>query len=102
MENTNPVKLASLTLDIPYKRAGNVISQHQVLFDIYKDAANFRAVPQLNEDERRMANLPETLVFFFENGKVKSPRKIDGNFHVIEALVARLHKTSVLDISSGD
>lgn len=97
MEKNNVVKMASLVVDVPYKGAGNVIRQHPVTFDIYKEEAVFKAVPQLPEDERRKANLPEELVFTYEDGKPQSPRRIDGNFHVIEDLVAKLQQTSVLN-----
>ena len=100
MENTNTIKLASFEVDVPYKGAGNVIRQRSIVFDVFRDETQFKAVPQLPEEERRKASLPEELLFFYENGKPRSPRKLDGNFHIIEEIVAKLKQTSVLDISS--
>ena len=97
METPKAIKLASLSVEVPYKGAGNVIRQHLVPFDVYREEEVYKAVPLLPEDERRKANLPPELVFFYENGKPRSPRKIDGNFHVIEDIVAKLKQTSVLD-----
>jgi hypothetical protein len=102
METPKGIKLASLSVNVPYKGAGNVIRQHEIPFDVYKEEALYKAVPQLSKDERRKANLPEELVFFYENGKPRSPRKIDGNFHVIEDIVAKLQQTSVLDAFTAD
>ena len=98
MENTHILKLASYTVDVPCKGAGNVIRQQPVQFDVFKEEAGYKAIPQLTEEERRTANLPEELVFFIEGGRPKSPRKIDGNFHIIEELVAKLQQTSILDV----
>ena len=100
MENTNTIKLASFEVDVPYKGAGNVIRQRSVVFDVFKEDTQFKAVPHLPEEERRQANLPEALIFFYENGRPRSPRKLDGNFHVIEEIVARLQQTSILDMPS--
>lgn len=102
MENHTGIKLASCTVDVPYKGAGNVIRQNQVPFDVFKEEAIYKAVPQLPEAERRKANLPETLVFFFEEGRLRSPRKTDGNFHVIEDIVAKLQDAKALAGISGD
>jgi len=97
----NNIKLASYSIDVPYKGAGNVIRQHPVLFDVFKDDTHFNAVPQLSLDERRKANLPEALLFSYENGKAQSTRKLDGNFHIIEEIVAKLQQTSVLNVATG-
>lgn len=91
------VKIANVVVSVPYKGAGNVIRQNEVSFDVYKAEDAYRAVPLLAEDERRAANLPPELNFSIVNGKPESSRKIDGNFHVIEDITARLQQTSVLD-----
>lgn len=100
METPKRNKLASFHIDVPYRGAGNVIRQHTIPFDVYREEMVYKAVPLLEEDERRKANLPEELVFFYENGKPSSPRKIDGNFHVIEDIVAKLRQTSLWDAAA--
>lgn len=96
MKTSPKIKLASLTVTVPYRSSGNVIRQHQIPFEVYREEALYKAVPLLSEPERRTANLPEELVFFVENGKLRSPRKIDGNFHVIEDIVAGLRQANML------
>ena len=78
-------KLASITIEIPYKRAGNVIYQQPVNFDVYKDERHYKLVPCLSDDELRIANLPNELAFVLSDDEPVSLRgKRDGNFHVID------------------
>lgn len=100
METPKRNKLASLRVDVPYKGAGNVIRQHSIPFDVYREDTVYKAVPLLEENERRKANLPEELVFYYESGKPRSPRRIDGNFHVIEDIVTILRQTNLLDATT--
>ena len=90
-------KIANITIDIPFKRAGNVIYQEPVSFDVYKDAAQYTLVPCLSDDEIRIANLPKELEFVLEEGDPVSLRgKRDGNFHVIEDAVKKLREKQIL------
>jgi hypothetical protein len=84
-------KLITLAVSVPYKRAGNVISQQEVNFDVYWDEDHYSLHPLLTPDEREIANLPESLNFIMEDGKPVSLRGIrDGNLHVIEDAVIKL------------
>ena len=77
-------KITSLIIEVPYKGAGNVITQRKVSFDVYRVDDNYKLIPFLNEDELRIANLPKELNFTIEDGKPVSLRgKMDGNYHVI-------------------
>ena len=90
-------KIANLTLSIPYKRAGNVICQEPVSFDVFKTEAHYALVPCLSEEEQRIANLPDELRFVMEDGKPVSLRgKLDGNFHVIQDAVEHLQQKQVI------
>jgi len=90
-------KIASVNIAIPYKGPGNIIRQHPVLFDVYSTEGHYKAIPLLNEDERRIANLPEELLFRYENGKPASQRgSFDGNFHAIEDIVRELQKQNLI------
>lgn len=54
-------------------------------------------MPCLNEDERRVANLPQELLFNYENGKPFSHRGLlDGNFHAIEEIVRQLQQQKLI------
>jgi hypothetical protein len=89
MENNN--KLGDFEVTIPYKSAGNAIQQKPVKFEVFNEDGKFIAHPLLNEDERRIANLPDFLNFTYKNGLAESNRgKQDGTLHVIESLVVVL------------
>jgi len=90
-------KLASVNISLPYKGPGNIIMQKPVAFEVYSEEGHFKAVPLLNEDERRIANLPQELRFSYEGGKPFSHRgAIDGNFHAIEDIVGELQKRKLI------
>lgn len=90
-------KLASVNISVPYKGPGNTIRRNPVMFDVYSVDGHYKAIPLLNEDERRFANLPPELAFFYENGKPVSRRgNFDGNFHAIEDIVRELRKQNLI------
>jgi hypothetical protein len=90
-------KIANVNISLPYKSPGNIIRHNAVSFDVYSEAGYYKAVPLLNEDERRIANLPNELLFNYENGKLASRRgSIDGNFHAIENIVHQLQKQKMI------
>lgn len=90
-------KIASVNISIPYKGPGNTIKQNPVLFDVYSADGSYKAVPRLDEHERRVANLPHELRFAFENGRPVSHRgNFDGNFHAIEDIVRELQKQNLV------
>lgn len=90
-------QLTTITISIPYKRAGNVISQQPVTFDVYQADDQYSLVPLLNSDELSVANLPQELVFVMQNGKPVSERgPKDGNFHVIQDGVKLLQEQNLL------
>jgi hypothetical protein len=90
-------KIANVHISIPYKGPGNMIKQNPVEFDVYALDGYYKAVPLLNEDERRIANLPHELLFVYENGRPVSKRgSFDGNFHAIEDIVRELQKLNLI------
>ena len=90
-------KITTLTIPIPYKRAGNIISQEQVSFDLFSEEGQYQLVPLLNEEERRIANLPPELRFVINDGRPVSLRGIrDGNFHIIQDAVALVLKQNMV------
>jgi hypothetical protein len=90
-------KIASVNISVPYRGPGNTIRQNPVLFDVYSMDGHYTAVPLLNEDERRIANLPHELVFMYKNGRPASQRgSFDGNFHAIQDIVRELQKQNLI------
>jgi hypothetical protein len=90
-------KLTEVQVDVPYKGAGNVIRQREVFFEVFHQGFQYDLVPILNEAERRIANLPESLKFHMVDGKPISSRgQKDGNYHVIQAAVHKLYEQQLL------
>ena len=90
-------KISTVEFPIPYKRAGNVITQQNVSFDFFKEEDHYRLIPLLSKEELLVANLPEELLFEIRDGKPVSLRgKKDGNFHVIEDAIKLLKKNHLL------
>ena len=90
-------RLAEVTINVPYKSAGNVIRQKEVVFEVYYNDAQYSIIPRLSEAERRLANLPETLEFQIVDGKVFSSKGAkDGNFHIIQDIAGRLKEQNII------
>ena len=90
-------KITIVQLQVPYKSSGNVIRQKEVSFELFKDEDHFSLVPLLNDEEKRLANLPDELSFIIQNGKAVSLRGIkDGNLHVIQDAVLQLQQKEAL------
>ena len=90
-------QLARVIINAPYKSAGNVIRQKEVAFDVYCENEQYSIKPILSEAERRLANLPETLDFLLLNGKpVSNKGANDGNFHIIQDIVANLREQNII------
>lgn len=84
-------KITNLMIEVPYKSSGGVIHQKPVEFELHRSSGNYKLIPCLSEDDRRIANLPEELNFVMQDGKPVSLRgKMDGNFHIIQDAVAQL------------
>lgn len=89
--------MATIEIEIPYKGTGGIIHQEPVSFEVFQLDGYYQLKPCLSTDERRVANLPESLDFKMQEGKPVSLRgKMDGNFHVIQDVVAQLQKKQPL------
>ncbi|MDQ3278640.1 MAG: hypothetical protein M3Q06_09955 [Bacteroidota bacterium] len=90
-------KVTTIEIAVPYKRAGGIIHQQNVSFDVFQLDGHYQLKPLLSQDELRVANLPEELNFKMEDGKPVSLRgKLDGNFHVIQDAVQLLRNQQQL------
>ena len=56
-------KLMSISIPVAFHRAGNEILNKMVSFQINQDGHAFIATPLINMEQRRLANLPEKMVF---------------------------------------
>ena len=90
-------KIASVHISVAYKGPGNIIRQNPVSFEVYSEDDHYKAIPLLNEDQRRIANLPHELHFNCEDGKAVSRKAgFDGNFNAIEDIVRELQKQKLI------
>ncbi|HWJ29949.1 MAG TPA: hypothetical protein VNS32_25640 [Flavisolibacter sp.] len=90
-------KLMTAHLHIPYKGSGNIIYQKPVDIDVFKHENGYKAVPQMQESERRVANLPPEMIFTYNQGRAQSSRgHVDGNQHVLDDLIEEMKKEKIL------
>jgi hypothetical protein len=81
----------TIEVAVPYKGPGNTIVQKDVRFDLVQSNGQYSLIPQLEENERRIANLPEALRFTLDGDRIEPERGIrEGNLHVIRDAVAKL------------
>ena len=91
-------KIASFTIEVPYRTAGNMIMNKDIDFDVFKDGTQYKAAPLCDLEERRVASLPPELTFEFKNGKPESTRGIrDGNIEVIRRIAGQLKDQGLAD-----
>jgi hypothetical protein len=91
------LKIAIVNISVPYRGPGNIIRQNPVSFDVYAEGGQYKAIPALNKDERRIANLPEELIFKYQDGKTVSDRgNFEGNFGAIQDIVLELQKQKLI------
>jgi hypothetical protein len=91
------LKLMTANLQIPYKGSGNVIQQKPVSIEVFKFEEGFKAIPLLQEHERRIANLPPEMIFTYDQGKATSSRgKADGNQHVLDDIIEAMKKENII------
>jgi hypothetical protein len=70
-----------------------VVLQQEVNFEVFKPVGSYSIKPLLNEPERRLANLRETLDFKILDGKPVSSGVIKvGNLHLILDIVVKLRQ----------
>ena len=90
-------KVATINIHVPFKGPGNIIRQNAVVFDVYAADGHYKAVPHLNDHERRIVNLPQEIPFDYENGKAVSLHgSFDRNFYTVEDIVQELQKQKLL------
>ena len=84
-----------VTVEVPYKRAGNVINNKLVDFEVEEKNGVYKAIPKLSADELRVANLPPELIYTIQNGKGVTDRGIkEGNQHVVDSIILLLKESA--------
>lgn len=91
-------KIASFTIEVPYRSPGNIIMNKNIDFDVFKDTTQYKAVPLCELEERRVASLPPELLFEIREGRPHSNRGIkDGNIEVIRRIAGQLKTNGLLE-----
>ncbi|MDQ3844426.1 MAG: hypothetical protein M3342_10490 [Bacteroidota bacterium] len=90
-------KIASVTINVPFRSAGNIIKNRTMEFEVWKENAYYKAIPLCSYQDRVLANLPPELVFEYRDGNASSTRGIkDGNIQVIRDIALQLKATNVV------
>jgi hypothetical protein len=91
-------KIASFTVEVPYRSTGNIVTNKNIDFDIFKDGAQYTAAPKCDLEERRIASLPPELTFQINNGKPQSNRGAkEGNVELINRIADQLKEQGLVD-----
>jgi hypothetical protein len=93
-------KIAEITIDIKYRRPGNVIGYIPVQFEIFLDGEFYKAIPLQNYQTRLLTNLPNALLFQVKNGKICNCTR--GTQEVIEELVKKLGTMNVVEYCNSE
>jgi hypothetical protein len=91
-------KIANFTIEVPYRTAGNIITNKNIDFDVFKDGTQYMAAPLCGLEERRIASLPPELIFEMKDGKPESNRgNKEGNIEVIRRIAGQLKELKLVD-----
>lgn len=84
--------IGQVTVEVPFKGAGNTVLNNDVSFKVHRDKEVYKATPVLNASELRVANLPSEIEFIVSEGKVASGRgPKDTNLHIWQAIYDKLN-----------
>ena len=84
-------KTLGVTIPVAFHSAGNVILNKWVGFRVFIDDRSFVAVPLISNDQRRLANLPEKMLFHCHGTTIISSRGVwERNMDVLKDIVHEL------------
>ena len=63
-------KVAEFSIDVKYRRPGNVVYYLPVKFEIFRDGEYYKAIPLQDFQTRILTNLPKALKFEIKEGKI--------------------------------
>jgi hypothetical protein len=67
-------KLINISIPVAFIGPGNVILNKMVLFHIYQEGHAYIAAPMISTEQRRLADLPQELVFEYSGTTIMSSR----------------------------
>ncbi len=92
-------KIAENTINVKYRRPGNVIGYIPVTFEIFFDREYYKAVPLQSYQTRLLTNTPNALTFQVEHGKIYNSTR--GTQEVVEEIVKQLAQMNILEQESA-
>jgi hypothetical protein len=87
-------KIANVEVDVKYRYPGNVIEYISMTFEVYKNRCKFFAIPLANEENRRLANLPNEFSFRLEGEVIYISAR--GLEEVVEQIVDKLQSLGLI------
>lgn len=83
-------KIALVSIPVPFRKPGNTMGHLLTFFEIHSDGLMFKAIPLSSLHHKTLANLPDSICFLVEEGRVV---EMD-NFYrdVVEELARELQK----------
>ena len=91
-------KVAEFSINVKYRRPGNVVEYVPVEFEIFRDKEYFKAIPVETEESKRLTDLPKQVLFQIKNGIAGSFTK-NGKEEVVEDIVNKLVELNLVEIS---
>jgi hypothetical protein len=84
-------KLMKISILVAFHRPGNVILNKMVPFQIYQDGHAFIAVPLISMEQRRLADLPQEMIFeCFGTTIISSRREGETKMDVLKDILQEL------------
>ena len=80
-------KVAQFSIDVKYRRPGNVVEYLPVKFEIFRDGEYYKAIPLQDFQTRILTNLPKALKFEIKEGKILN---YSADKEVVEDIVNKL------------
>lgn len=84
--------LAVVSVAAPYRKPGNVIEHLPVRFEVFRRGRRFTAVPFCSEADKRLANLPDVLMF--EKSRYNVICKSAADVFLVAEIMAEWKKTA--------
>ncbi len=83
--------LGKVMVKVSFRSAGNAISNKDVAFEVWKNGLSYKAVADLDIDQRRLASIPPEFDFEINDGKIITAKgNKDGNLQVIKDIIEAL------------
>lgn len=70
------MEIANITVLVPYYRTAELVTNEIVPFRVFKEKDNFKAIPLIPKEERRLAGLPEEMNFGYADHSIISSKEL--------------------------